>query len=223
IYLSNLGNALTLVGRPDEAEALCRQALRLRPDFADAYHNLAISFGAQGKLDEALATNAEALRRVPDHVGARNCQAMWWLQKGDFERGWQEYEWRWKKTDVSPRPFTQPVWDGSPLAGKTILVHAEQGLGDTLQFIRYAPLVNRRGGTVVVECQRSLLALLSRCPGIDRLVDRGSPLPDFDVHVPLLSLPRVFGTTLATVPAEVPYLFADPRLVERWREELTGV
>jgi tetratricopeptide (TPR) repeat protein len=220
VHLSNLGNALTLVGRPDEAEALCRQALRLRPDFADAYHNLAISLGAQGKIDEALRTNREALLRVPDHVGARNCQAMWWLQQGNCEQGWQEYEWRWKKTDVSPRLFPQPLWDGSPLGGRTILIHTEQGLGDTFQFIRYAPLVKRRGGTVVVECQRSLLQLLSSCPGVDQLVARGEPLPDFDVHVPLLGLPGVFGTTLATIPAEVPYLFPEPDLAVRWGDEL---
>jgi hypothetical protein len=121
------------------------------------------------------------------------------------------------------RNFPQPQWDGSPLEGRTILIHAEQGLGDTIQFIRYAPLVKRRGGTVIVECQPVLSQLLAGCPGIDRLIAQGSPLPAFDVHVPLLSLPRIFGTTLADVPAEVPYLFADAALIERWRDELAGV
>jgi tetratricopeptide (TPR) repeat protein len=223
IYLSNLGNALTLSGRPDESERCCRQALRLKPDFADAYHNLGIALGAQGEIEQALAANAEALRLNPDHVGARNCQAMWRLQMGDFARGWEEYEWRWKKPNMLPRNFPQPLWDGSSLEGRTILIHAEQGLGDTIQFIRYAPVAKRRGGTVIVECQPALCQLLAGCSGIDRLIAQGSPLPTFDVHVPLLSLPRIFGTTLADVPAEVQYLFADPALIERWRDELSGV
>src|SRR5262245_33560821 len=220
VYPSNLAHTLTLLGRPDEAEACCREALRLRPDFADAHHNLAITLAAQGRFDEALACNAEALRLRPEHPGARNCRALWWLQAGDFERGWPEYEWRWQTRGVSRRPFPQPEWDGSPLAGRTVLVHAEQALGDTLQFIRYAPLARRRGGVVVVECQPPLVPLLRGCPGIDRLLARGEPLPDADFQVPLLSLPGVFRTTPATVPAEVPYLFADAGLVERWRREL---
>jgi tetratricopeptide (TPR) repeat protein len=222
-YLSNLGNALTLAGRPDESEAYCRQALRLKPDFADAYHNLSITFGARGAVERALEFSALALRLNPDHVGARNSQAMWRLQIGDFARGWEDYEWRWKKAKVSPRDFPQPLWDGSPLEGRTILIHAEQGLGDTLQFIRYAPLVKQRGGTVIVECPTALGQLLAGCTGIDRLIARGAPLPPFDVHAPLLSLPRIFGTTLANVPADVPYLFADAALIEDWRRELSGV
>jgi tetratricopeptide (TPR) repeat protein len=225
VYLSNLGNALTLIGRPDEGEACCRQALRLKPDFADAYHNLGITFGARGDIERALVFNAEALRLNPDHVGARNCQAMWRLQMGDFARGWDEYEWRWKKAKITPRDFPQPLWDGSPLKGRTILIHTEQGLGDTLQFIRYAPLVKQRGtpGTVIVECPTALGPLLASCAGIDRLIAQGAPLPPFDVHAPLLSLPGIFGTTLANVPANVPYLFADADLVESWRSELSGV
>src|SRR5262245_45065940 len=222
VFHSNLAHTLTLLGRPDEAEVSCRQALRLRPDFSDAHHNLAITLAAQGRFDEALAANAEALRLQPESPGARNCRALWWLQRGDFERGWPEYEWRWKIRGVSRRSFRQPDWDGSPLDGRTILVHAEQALGDTLQFIRYAPLVRQRGGTVIVECQAPLLPLLRSCPGIDRLVAHKEALPDFDVQVPLLSLPGVFQTTLVTVPADVPYLFADPARVERWRRELGG-
>jgi len=222
-YHSNLGNALTLAGRPDEAEACCRHAVRLQPDFADGYHNLAITLGAQGKLPQALAINEQALRLRPDHVGAHNCQAMWWLQTGNFEQGWEEYEWRWKKAQAVPRPFPQPLWDGSPLVGRTILLHAEQGLGDTLQFIRYAARVKQCGGTVIVECQTVLVPLLSRCPFIDRVVAQGDRLPDFDVHSPLLGLPRILGTTLATIPAEVPYLFPDTALIERWDSKLRHI
>ena len=114
----------------------------------------------------------------------------------------------------------QPRWDGSDLQGKTILLRAEQGLGDTLHFIRYAALVKQRGGTVVVACQKPLLRLLQTCPGIDRLVVRGTELPPFDVQAPLLSLPGIFQTALTSIPARVPYVFADAGLVEHWRQRL---
>ncbi len=222
VYHSNLANALTLAGRPEEAEACCRQALRLRPAFADARHNLAITLAAQGKFEEALAHNEEALRLEPEHPGARNCRALWRLQHGDFARGWPEYEWRWKVRGVTARAFREPAWDGSPLNGRTILLYAEQALGDTIQFIRCAPLVKERGGAVVVECQPPLARLLASCPGVDDLVPRGSPLPPFDVQAALLSLPGLLGTTLETVPRNVPYLSADPDLVAGWRRELGG-
>src|SRR5262249_4231651 len=118
------------------------------------------------------------------------------------------------------RPLRQPRWDGSPLEGRTILIYSEQGLGDTIQFIRYAPLVQQRGGRVIVECPSLLLPLFRKCPGIDFLVAEAEPLPGFDVQVPVMSLPALFGTTLTTVPAEVPYLHADPDHVEKWRPVL---
>ena len=150
-------------------------------------------------------------------------RALAWLLAGDFEQGWPEYEWRWQWKDFpsSKRSFSQPLWDGSSLAGRTILLHAEQGLGDTIQFIRYAPLVKSSGGTVILECQPALLRLLQSCAGVDRLLAKGSSLPHFDVHAPLLSLPGILETTLSTIPAEVPYLFADANLVEHWRQELS--
>ena len=116
--------------------------------------------------------------------------------------------------------FPQPLWDGSSLSGKTILLWAEQGLGDTLQFVRYAPLVKQQGGTVLLWCPAELGRILQTCAGIDRHRDGGSPLPPFDVQVPLMSLPAILKTTLATVPASIPYLFADAALRQRWQEEL---
>jgi tetratricopeptide (TPR) repeat protein len=222
VFHSNLANALTLAGQPEEAETCCRQALSLRPDLVDARHNLAITLAAQGKFAEALTHNEEALRLEPEHPGARNCRALWWLQHGEFARGWPEYGWRWKVRGVTERTFREPDWDGSPLNGRTILLYAEQALGDTIQFIRYAPLV-QAGGRVVVECQPALARLLASCPGIDQLVPRGSPLPPFDVQAALLSLPGLLGTTLQTVPANVPYLSAEAGLVAAWRRELGAV
>src|SRR5207302_4380262 len=133
----------------------------------------------------------------PDYAAAHMGRALMLLALGKFEEGWPEYEWRWKCKEFSTPPYQQPLWDGSPLDGRTILLHAEQGLGDTLQFIRYAPLVKERGGRVVVACQAALVPLLANCPGMDRLIADG-PLPPFDVHAPLLSLPGIFGTSLAT-------------------------
>ncbi len=118
------------------------------------------------------------------------------------------------------RVLAQPEWDGGPFPGRTLLLHAEQGLGDTLQFIRYAPLVRGLGGRVVVECQKPLAHLLGSVAGIDALVPEGNPLPPFDLHTPLLSLPHLLGTTAATVPAAVPYLSPDPGAVEVWRHRV---
>ena len=120
---------------------------------------------------------------------------------------------------MTPQSFAQPRWDGGPLAGRTIFLYAEQGMGDTIQFIRYVPLVKERGGQVIVACQSPLLSLLSSCPGIDQVLTGGADLPRFDCHSPLMSLPGILGTTLDTIPAKVPYLFPNPELVERWRQE----
>jgi hypothetical protein len=141
---------------------------------------------------------------------------------GDFEQGWPEYAWRLKTQELALPPIPQPLWDGSRLNGKTILLHAEQGLGDTIHFIRYAPLVKEQGGQVVVVCPSQLTPLLASSPGIDRLVATGMLLPPFDVHAPLLSLPGIFRTNAATIPASVPYIFADPSLVQHWHHELSA-
>jgi tetratricopeptide (TPR) repeat protein len=219
---SNLGNVLTQLGRPQEAEARCRESIRLQSDGATAHHNLANALAAQGRLEEAMQSVEDALRIDPELAGARFNRALWRLQLGRYAEGWPEYEWRWKIKEVVKEQRREPLWDGSALNGRTILLWAEQGLGDTLQAIRFAPLVKQRGGTVVVECQAPLVPLLSRCPGIDRLVAGGSPLPAVDVQAPLMSLPWLLGVTLDTLPAKVPYLFADPGLVEQWQRELEG-
>ena len=147
------------------------------------------------------------------------------LTLGDFERGWQENEWRWRSTALkgSARNFAPPLWDGTPRAQQTLLIHAEQGLGDTLHFVRYAPLVKPRCGRLVFECQKPLLALLARCAGIDQLVAQGEPLPAFACHAPLLSVPWLLQTRQASIPADVPYLWADPALIDRWREQLRDI
>ncbi len=219
---NNLGLALADLGRTEEALACYRQALRRRPGYPEVHNNYGTALAAAGRSEEALASFAQALRLRPDYPEARWHQALTWLHQGDMTRGWPEYEWRWKRKRARPRRLAQPLWDGGSLQGKTILLWCEQGLGDSLQFIRYASLVKERGGKVVVECPESLRSILASCPGIDELIVERSQLPAFDVQAPLLSLPGIFGTTVLTVPGEVPYLKADPARVRQWREKLTA-
>jgi Flp pilus assembly protein TadD len=217
---NSLGVALKEQGKLAEAVACLQQAIRLGGSLPESHANLGVALMNQGSHDEAVAHLQQAVRLEPGYADAHKNLAMVWLQQGNYAKGWPEYEWRWRCKEFTPVTYPQPAWDGGPLAGRTILLYAEQGLGDTLQFIRYAPLVKARGGRVVVHCQRPLLPVLLRCRGIDQVVPRGAPLPPFDVHAALLSLPLLFGTTLATVPADIPYLFADETLVASWRREL---
>jgi tetratricopeptide (TPR) repeat protein len=215
-----LGCALERLDQLDEAIACYRQALELNPRLAEAHNNLATALQRQEKFDEALASFDQAVRLRPGYPAACWNRALLWLLQGNFERGWPEYEWRWSQPGVVRRSFRQPLWDGSPLGGRSILLYAEQGLGDTLQFIRFVSLVKQRGGKVVVECQPPLLRLLAGFSEIDQLVAAGSPLPPFDVQAPLCSLGRILGISLKNILAPVPYLKADAKLAERWRHEL---
>ena len=217
---AGLATALLDRGSFDEAIASCRRAIELKPERSDSQLTLGFILAEQGDREAALAAYQKAIDLKPDNAEAHKNRSLVWLLEGRLAEGWPEYEWRWKCPELPERQFKQSLWDGSPLAGRTILLHAEQGLGDTIQFIRYAPLVRECGGKIVVVCQKPLVALLANCPGVERVVAQGDPLPAFDVHAPLLSLPRIFGTTLANVPADIPYLAADERLVERWRAEL---
>ncbi|HQU42170.1 MAG TPA: tetratricopeptide repeat protein, partial [Pirellulales bacterium] len=218
-----LALALSRQDNLDGALESYREALRLRPDVAGDHVNMGFILSELGRRSEALACYDRALALDPGMPDARTNRAYLLLLEGKLAEGWAEYEWRWKRPELPERPFPQPLWDGSPLDGKTIMLHAEQGFGDTLHFIRYARLVHERGGRVIVVCQRPLVALLSRCEAVEQVLAHGDPLPPFDVHAPLLSLPRIFGTTLANIPGDVPYIQGEPRTVARWRDELGGV
>ena len=163
----NLGTALARQGKNAAAREQFLQALAMRPDLTNAMINVGNTYASEGSLADADGYFSQALRLDPNSAEAHYSRAMVRLLQGDFERGWPEYEWRWLARGVRRiRPnFSQPLWDGSDLAGRTILLHAEGGLGDTLQFIRYAPLVKQRGGTVVLDSHPALVELLSRCPG----------------------------------------------------------
>jgi tetratricopeptide (TPR) repeat protein len=219
---NNLGNAVQEQGRLEEAEASYRAALRSKPKLADAHYNLGNVLRLSRRLAEAGACYERAIRLRPGYVKAHWNLAHVLLAAGDMQRGWEEFEWRWKKKDTPPRCFPQPAWDGAPLDGRTILLHAEQGLGDAIQFIRYAELVKRSGGTVLFECPAKLAGLFETVQGIDALAPAGAPLPAFDVQAPLLGLPRIFHTTLARIPAGVPYLAAGADCRSKWKERLAG-
>ncbi len=217
-----LGNALMAVEEPEQAEAAYRLATLLRPDCADANNNLGGSILAQCRPEAAAGGFRRAIRIDPacpeHHKNLGICQ----LTAGDLEEGFCEYEWRtgqavWQWNRAFPG---KPVWDGGPLAGKTILVHFEQGLGDSFQFVRYLTLLKALGARTIFECQPVLKRVLSGVPGIDALVAKGEPLPEFDCCVSLMSLPFRCGTTLRTIPGGVPYLQPDPERVADWRRRV---
>ena len=178
---------------------------------------------AINRLPQAIAAFDAALAMEPDSVDAQWNRSVAQLALGDLRQGWVGYEYRWRKKEFAKhkRTFPEPLWLGDrALAGRTILLHAEQGLGDTIQFARYAAFAARMGAQVILEVQPSLKSLLTAIEGVTATIARGRPLPTFDLHCPLLSLPLALGTDEATIPAEIPYIHAPADRVERWRERL---
>jgi tetratricopeptide (TPR) repeat protein len=204
----NLGNVLQENQQIEAAITAFQQAIALKPDFTEAYYNLGVLLQDQGQLADAIATYQKLLDISPNHVNAHLNLAIALLLTGDFTSGFAEFEWRWQLPEHPSRNFPQPLWDGSDLAGRTILLHAEQGFGDSIQFVRYAPLVAERGGRVILECQAPLVRLLETMNGVEQVIARDTELPEFDLQAPLMSLPFLFQTTLDTVPVQIPYLTA---------------
>jgi tetratricopeptide (TPR) repeat protein len=220
---SNRGVVLKQLGRLQEAHASYTQALQLKPDFADALVNCATLLKDMGHIDAALAMNQQALALDAQSAGAHLNAAICHLLQGNFAEGFEHYEWRWQTPQMQDgqRGFAQPLWLGqADIRGQTILLHAEQGLGDTLQFCRYAPLVAALGAHVVMEVQPALLRIVQGLPGVQQWVARGAVLPAFDWHCPLLSLPKAMGTQLHSIPAAPAYLQADAEMVQAWNHRL---
>ena len=218
---NQLGVARTALFRYDQAEEAYQAALRLRPDFAEAYSNLGNLVQEQGRLPEAIAYYERSIAINSRPITHFNL-ALARLQSGDFENGWPGYEWRWHLKE-RPAVFQAPRWDGGPLADRTIYIYPEQGLGDTIQFVRFLPLVRDRGATVLFTCPPEFEPLLGQCQGIDQFISDGSPIPPFDVQAPLMSLPWLLGITLQSIPADVPYLTIDPKAGGSWRDQIRNV
>jgi tetratricopeptide (TPR) repeat protein len=218
---SNLGNALHALKRFDEAIAAYRRALELKPNYADAWANLGTTLHHSGDFNEGMIALRRAIALAPNHANAHSGLGILLLMRGDFGEGWDEYEWRLRSSERKGPRVPEKPWQGESLAGKHIYVQAEQGFGDTLQFVRYIPALAARARKVTVRVHQQLVTLLSESlPGVTVLGDRGDPEP-YPCDAVLLSLPRLFKTRLETTPAQVPYLHAPADTVRRWRRRLS--
>jgi cytochrome c-type biogenesis protein CcmH/NrfG len=218
---TNLGSIYQERGQLERAISHHQQALRLDPSLIDANYNLGNAFKELGHNASAAASFRIALQLNPDFAQAHLNLGLTLLLMGQLEEGWPHYEWRFRCGQPKPRVFDKPRWYGAPQPGKTLLVYTEQGYGDILMFSRYLlQLRSQSGMQVVLECPPAMKPILSRLPGIDRIVSHGSELPEFDFEVPLLSLPGCYQTTLGTIPSVQTYLSADPSLHEKWRHIL---
>src|SRR3989344_5660734 len=224
LFYSNLGMAYDAVGREDDAAENFRRALDIDPYFvkaAIAHYNLGVYYMDKGNVKEALEHYDKAIGLDKDFYEARWNRGLVLLRLGRFEEGWKEYEYRFKKEKPSDsRVFKGLKWDGSLLEGKRILVISEQGFGDNINFIRYAPLIKNKDSYVILECKKELMRLFKDFPGIDEFIEKKKDTVlnvDFDFYIHLMSLPEIFGTNLSNIPSKSPYLFADVKLVEKFK------
>jgi len=216
-------SALSALGDHEAALAIFDAALPRQPNHAQAINDRALALSNLGRYEEAFAGFARAAELEPNFAGAHWNEALCRLLLGQFDVGWRKYEWRWKKSEFrkAAHPFRQPRWTGAEdIAGKRILLFGEQGLGDVIQFCRYAPLVAERGASVLVAAHPSLKPLLQTLDAVDGVLGNGEPLPPFDFQCPLMSLPLVFETRVDTIPSRVPYLRTDPLRLRHWSERL---
>ena len=224
-YLATLGDTFVATLRYDEAIDIYQRALQIDPNLKRIFSNFGVALRETNQLAKAVTIHRRGVELQPESADSHFNLALTLLWAGEYEAGWREHEWRWQSTDFTsaPRTFTQPMWDLSiDPRGKTILVHAEQGFGDTLQFVRYVPILAGMGRRVIVECQPQLVGLLKSLSGVDQVIARGDALPEFDLRVAMMSLPFAFRTTLKTVPENVPYVVPDTRDVLKWQERISA-
>jgi tetratricopeptide (TPR) repeat protein len=220
-----MGNALKDLGEYAEAIENYKQAVLLKPDYAEAYNNLGVALKDYGRCTEAIENYERAIQLNPDYTEAHWNRSLALLLSGRLAEGWKEYQRQYNRLNTISYPYhyEQPYWDGASFAGKKLLVIYQQGLGDNIQFVRYLPMVKARGGTVIYETKKSLVGLFEGFEGIDELVEAApdcKPAVSFDFYVSLLDLPRIFGTTLKTIPSQVPYLYPDSAKAESWRDRI---
>ncbi len=220
--LFELANAFNMANKIDQCLEIYYQLLEKNPNNPSILYNVAYTLKKLGKIEEAMPYYKAVLEKNPLHAEANFSLGLAYLMMGDWENGWEQYEWRWKRSTQgsTKRMYTKPTWDGSDLHGKTIYLYAEQGLGDTFQFIRYAQIAKQKGGTVIVSVQKPLVQLLSLCPYIDRVISLHEQPKEFDCHAPLMSLPHILKTRVDTTPKNTPYLYAHPGLEKKWADKL---
>ncbi len=217
----NLGIAFKELGLYEEALKSLKTALKIKPDYAMALYNLGNVYLAKGQYNEAMDYYKKTISIDQEYAEAHWNIALLNLLSGNFKEGWQGYEWRWKLGNLAVKKnFNKPEWDGSDINGKTILIYTEQGFGDTIQFIRYVPLIAKQNAKVIIECEKELIALLRNVEGVYDIFPKESKLPDFDFHCPLLSLPLKFNTTIDTIPSQIPYINVDAELMKKWRAKI---
>ncbi|MBF8274866.1 MAG: glycosyl transferase family 9 [Magnetococcales bacterium] len=217
--LSHLGSALLGLDRLTEATEKLHQALTLRPRLPEALSNLGSTLHKQGKLTEALVQFHKAKTADPHFAEAHFGESLTRLLLGDYPTGWNLYEWRWRTKGFRSHEHSQPLWDGSPLHGQTILLHCEQGIGDNVHFVRFIPQVKEKGARIVVLCPPTLQRLFSRMDAIDVLVTHAQQIPLCDCQAPLMSLAGLLDITLETIPASIPYLVAAPTDIEKFKQK----
>lgn len=219
----NYAKLLTKLNRPEEALASFNKAIELRPDFLEAYINRGIVLRALNNPDEALASFNKAIELQANYPEAHFGRSFCYLIKGDFEMGWKEFEWRWEDSYLKSKQlnFTSPLWLGQEsISGKVILIHAEQGYGDTMQFCRYISLLSKKGAKVLFLVPETLVNLLSALEGVTQIIADNKTIPAFDYHCPLLSLPLAINTRMETIPAKTPYLFSTEEKRNKWSKKL---
>ena len=218
-----LGNTLQTLAEFEEAAEVYRRAQAIEPNNFDAPSNLALTVLKMGQAKEALELYDQILQRWPDSMDAKANRSLAILTLGDFKRGWDEYEARWSGI-LKPEAHvaSRPRWNRADPAGRTILLTTEQGLGDVIQFVRYATFVADRGAKAIVACAAELKPVVATVRGVSGVVTPNELMPSFDIYAPVASLPRIFGTTLETIPAAVPYVSADPQRMSAWRQRLAG-
>ena len=214
-----LGGMLCKIGEINHTIEAYEQVLKLRPNALSALYNIGYAHKIVGNLDIAIAIYKQVLARSPDYEQAHLALAFAYINNGDFYNGWREHEWNLKRSGKNADELRELLRTNS-IAGKTILLRPEGGLGDTIQFVRYAQRLKELGATVIVAVQKPLIPLLFGCPYIDQLLQTRQPMPAHDAQATLMSLPAIFADDEPTIPRDIPYLFPDPELVNYWKERL---
>ena len=220
--MMDLANALHMLNRNMEALEMYKNVLEISPNAISALYNFGFTLKRMGHIEQTLAVYEQVLALKPDYAAARFSRSTLYLTMGDLERGFEEYEWRWKAYNETAKRFNCPMWEGEDLTDHTLLVHAEQGLGDTIQFVRYLKLLKTRFPTltIVLESQTPLITFLKQQSYIDRIIARNEQPPFAHYQIPLMSIPRVLKTTLETIPQQTPYLEHDEALTAEWKKKL---